>query len=236
MKRENILDEAKKCVCGHREQDYGSPESNFQIIADLWNDYLFPSLKENKAVISPMDVAMMMALLKIARIRNGGGTGDSFVDLAGYAACGGEIHSLENEEKEIEEKCNCDISICDKCTNQNTGYCHECGDAKRYYNPNLETLERMNNEETIDKYKFQGFHYKTKEWHSPECEKCAFQYRYYDQFPCKDCTDLDSKFENEDYTCKTCKHRFKQDNESPCDICSESIEDKWEPRETGTDK
>ena len=24
--------------------------------------------------------------------KNGGGTGDSFVDLAGYAACGGEIH------------------------------------------------------------------------------------------------------------------------------------------------
>ena len=92
MTREQILDEAKKCVCGQREQDYGSPESNFQIIADLWNAYLFPSLKENKAVISPTDVAMMMGLLKIARIRNGGGTGDSFVDLAGYAACGGELN------------------------------------------------------------------------------------------------------------------------------------------------
>lgn len=91
MTRSEILDTAKKCVCGQREQDYGTPESNFQLIADLWNDYLFPSLNENKNVISPKDVAMMMALLKIARIRNGGGTGDSFVDLAGYAACGGEI-------------------------------------------------------------------------------------------------------------------------------------------------
>ena len=91
MTRSDILDTAKKCVCGQREQDYGTPESNFQLIADLWNDYLFPSLHENKNVISPKDVAMMMALLKIARIRNGGGTGDSFVDLAGYAACGGEI-------------------------------------------------------------------------------------------------------------------------------------------------
>jgi hypothetical protein len=41
---------------------------------------------------------MMMALLKISRIKNGGGTGDSFVDLAGYAACGGELFSLATEE------------------------------------------------------------------------------------------------------------------------------------------
>ena len=101
MTREEILDTAKKCVCGQRERDYGTPESNFQLIADLWNDYLgFEDLfKRNEGgeyqrvgYISPTDVAMMMALLKIARIKNGGGTGDSFVDLAGYAACGGEIH------------------------------------------------------------------------------------------------------------------------------------------------
>lgn len=98
--RSDILDRAKKCVCGQREQDYGSPESNFQLIADLWNGYLFPSLKENKAVISAKDVAMLMALMKIARIRNGGGSGDSFVDLAGYAACGGEIWAEVQKQKD----------------------------------------------------------------------------------------------------------------------------------------
>lgn len=92
MTRSEILDEAKKCVCGQREQDYGSPEFNFQLIADLWNDYLGFARDE----ISSTDVAMMMALLKIARIKNGGGTGDSFVDLAGYAACGGEIYISKN--------------------------------------------------------------------------------------------------------------------------------------------
>lgn len=84
-KRATILHEAEKCICGQREQDYGSPESNFGIIANLWTDYL-------DAEVTALDVAMMMCLLKIARIKNGGGTGDSFVDLAGYAACGGEIH------------------------------------------------------------------------------------------------------------------------------------------------
>lgn len=91
MTRSDILDKAKECITGRREQDYGSPEDNFKIIANLWAAY--------KGVeFSPLDVAMMMALLKIARIKNGGGTGDSFVDLAGYAACGGEIIETKVEE------------------------------------------------------------------------------------------------------------------------------------------
>lgn len=45
---------------------------------------------------SPVDVAMMMALLKIVRIKTGTETEDSFVDLAGYAACGGEIATKQN--------------------------------------------------------------------------------------------------------------------------------------------
>lgn len=112
--RRDILRCAEKCVCGQREQDYGTPESNFQLIADLWNDYLGNNLSKEKKdfenelgivhkklsvpwQISAMDVSMMMALMKIARIRNGGGSGDSFVDLAGYAACGGEIWHLKKE-------------------------------------------------------------------------------------------------------------------------------------------
>lgn len=89
--RERILEQAKECVCGHRVQEYGTPESNFQLIADLWNGYLGFTDNPQWKQIRATDVAMMMALMKIARIRNGGGSGDSFVDLAGYAACGGEI-------------------------------------------------------------------------------------------------------------------------------------------------
>lgn len=83
MDRELILDKAKECVCGQREQDYGSPEDNFNVIADLWSVY-------KDVNITAQDVAVMMSLLKIARIK-AGGTLDSFVDLAGYAACAGEI-------------------------------------------------------------------------------------------------------------------------------------------------
>lgn len=84
MTRPEILQKAEACVCGHREQEYGSPENNFQTIANLWRAY--------KGIdFTAVDVAMMMALLKIARIQSGTATEDSFVDLAGYAACGGEI-------------------------------------------------------------------------------------------------------------------------------------------------
>ncbi len=80
--REETLNASEVCVCGHRQQDYGSPEDSFGLTAKLWSDY--------KGVeISPVDVSMMMALLKIARVA-GGGTVDSFADLAGHAACGGE--------------------------------------------------------------------------------------------------------------------------------------------------
>ena len=88
MKRAEILDAAQKCVCGGREQDYGSPEDSFGAIARLWSAYL--STKPHPT-IKPKDVAAMMALLKIARIATGHAKEDNWVDLAGYAACGGEI-------------------------------------------------------------------------------------------------------------------------------------------------
>lgn len=94
MTRPEILDTAKKCVCGDREQDYGSPENNFLTIANLWIDYL--SGKGQAVDIDPVDVAAMLCLLKLARISNGHGKDDNWVDLAGYAACGGEIESSKS--------------------------------------------------------------------------------------------------------------------------------------------
>ena len=92
MTREAILNAAQTCVCGKREQDYGSPENSFSMIAAMWDAYL----TSRKPPISPRDVAAMLALLKIARIATGGPHIDNWVDLAGYAACGGEI-----EEKAV---------------------------------------------------------------------------------------------------------------------------------------
>lgn len=87
---EGILDAAKKCVCGDREQDYGTKERNFKTIASMWNAYLNGL---NASAIKEKDVAAMLALLKIARIASGHAKEDNWIDLAGYAACGGEVES-----------------------------------------------------------------------------------------------------------------------------------------------
>ena len=84
--RKRVLSEAERCVCGQREQDYGEPEDSFQKIGTFWTAYLNYAVK-----IDAEDVAAMMALLKIARISENPQHMDSWVDLAGYAACGGEI-------------------------------------------------------------------------------------------------------------------------------------------------
>ncbi len=94
LTRAAVLEKARACVCGEREEDYGSPEDSFGCIAELWEAYLRAACIAPDAIIrvTPTDIAMLMALLKIARVGTSsvGGTADSFVDLAGYAACGAE--------------------------------------------------------------------------------------------------------------------------------------------------
>ena len=47
--------------------------------------------------ISPADVAAMMIMLKISRARQTPTHKDSWVDMAGYAACGYEVAQKEEE-------------------------------------------------------------------------------------------------------------------------------------------
>lgn len=91
MTRHDILAAAEKCVNGERDMQYGNPENNFKLIADLWNAYLDTACYETP--ITAKDVAAMLALLKIARIASGQAKDDNWIDLAGYAACGGEIQT-----------------------------------------------------------------------------------------------------------------------------------------------
>lgn len=92
--RQRVMKEAEKCVCGNREQDYGTPEDSFGRIAALWTAYMSNNSIAD-TVFSASDVSIMLALLKIARLANNPEHMDSWVDLAGYAACGGEIAGRE---------------------------------------------------------------------------------------------------------------------------------------------
>lgn len=55
----------------------------------LWSVYLCARGMEHP--LSAADVGAMMALFKLGRIATGGDKADNFIDLAGYAACAGEI-------------------------------------------------------------------------------------------------------------------------------------------------
>ena len=81
--RTTVLEEAIGLINGQRAADYGDASENFGCIAAMWSAYLgYP--------VSDADVCRMMALLKIARLRNGKHY-DSSCDGAGYMALGCEL-------------------------------------------------------------------------------------------------------------------------------------------------
>ena len=82
--RRMILKDAEHCVCTDRNLLYGEPEDSFDMIAQLWSAYLGMPVSKRQTID-------MMILFKVAR----NGTAkkpcrDTYVDIAGYAACGGE--------------------------------------------------------------------------------------------------------------------------------------------------
>lgn len=81
--REKLLNEAKRIVCGDRDQQYGHPEDAFHVIAEFWTSYLGTE-------ITASDVCDLMILLKVAR-NSFNEKHDTLVDIAGYAACEAEL-------------------------------------------------------------------------------------------------------------------------------------------------
>lgn len=102
MTRDEILKAAERCVCTDRNQQYGEPEDNFRTISMLWSVYLCARGMDQP--LGAADVGAMMALFKLGRIATGGDKADNFIDLAGYAACAGEI-STESGRDRKDVKC-----------------------------------------------------------------------------------------------------------------------------------
>ena len=90
--REHVLDEAKKCVLKDRNSTYGKPEDNFKRIAILWEAY---DQIRQPGPETPIDVSIKMILIKVARLAHNPTHKDSWVDTAGYAACGAGIALAE---------------------------------------------------------------------------------------------------------------------------------------------
>ena len=84
MNRKEILEEAINLTHGERDNVYGEPLINHQRIARGWEVILGTE-------ISPAEVALCLAWLKIARLVETPDHMDSYIDLCAYGAIAGEI-------------------------------------------------------------------------------------------------------------------------------------------------
>lgn len=82
--RETILAKAEEIYQGNRAGQYGQRERNFETIAGLWSAYL-------GSEVTPCQVATMMALLKVARMRSGHYKEDNYVDAVNYLLFAAEL-------------------------------------------------------------------------------------------------------------------------------------------------
>lgn len=86
MTRAEILATATQYVTKDRAATHGDAERNFETIARYWTTHL-------GVKVTATDVAVMMALLKLARVKSSPANPDNWIDGCGYLACGGELAS-----------------------------------------------------------------------------------------------------------------------------------------------
>ncbi len=89
--RERLLREAIKITTSDRNREYGDPEDNFRNIAQFWNVHFEARMRGKFVHFTSSDVAIMMILMKCARLATNSTHRDSALDVAGYAACLADI-------------------------------------------------------------------------------------------------------------------------------------------------
>ncbi len=95
-RRQEFLETVRNFVCKDRNVTHGDAEDNFRVIAQLWNVYIHNSKGTD---LNNKDVAIMMCLFKVSRLMSNIDNMENWLDLAGYAACGGGIVMKKLEEE-----------------------------------------------------------------------------------------------------------------------------------------
>ena len=93
--RAEILDTAKQYVTKDRQATHGKPEDSFGRIGEYWSAHL-------KREVTRQDVAVMMTLLKVARLDANPENPDNWIDACGYLSCGGEMATSPDAVEETE--------------------------------------------------------------------------------------------------------------------------------------
>jgi hypothetical protein len=91
--RARLLRESERLITGDRNKSYGEPSTNFQNTATIWTTLLSAKLAPGEKITSG-DLAAMMIALKLCR-RTNADKDDNWVDIAGYAALGYEVDTLD---------------------------------------------------------------------------------------------------------------------------------------------
>lgn len=99
--KKDYLKEAELLIHGDREAEYGDNLMNHRRIATMWSVILGKKLT---ALIEPEEVAACMIALKVARLSENTKKKDSWVDVVGYGALGGEMVSRIEAEAEEQIK------------------------------------------------------------------------------------------------------------------------------------
>jgi hypothetical protein len=105
MKAGEMLKAAIELVDGQRAKDYGDKYDNHERISKLWTMWMWETrhtrYPDAQCHIKPYDVAMMMLMVKIARLMHSPGHPDSHLDIAGYASILEEIARLAPDKDEL---------------------------------------------------------------------------------------------------------------------------------------
>ena len=88
--RKHFLDVAEKLINGPRAKEYGPAKFNHERIAKIWSVVLARG-------VTAEEVVACMIGVKLARLAETMEHDDSWTDIIGYAALGGEIINHEKE-------------------------------------------------------------------------------------------------------------------------------------------
>ena len=86
MNRSDVLEQAGAAISGDRHDKYGDARDNFANIAAGWQVIFGVD-------VTAEQVALAMVWVKTARLLQTPSHDDSWLDMAGYAALGGEVAS-----------------------------------------------------------------------------------------------------------------------------------------------
>lgn len=93
MRRADVLDAAARAVMVDRAATHGAAEDTFGAIAKVWSARL-------GVAVTPAQVALLLIDLKVCRAWGNPGHDDNWVDIAGYAACGGELAGVDRPKSD----------------------------------------------------------------------------------------------------------------------------------------